>query len=328
MSVGPQKAWSVTAGSNASADANINWAENQLGPTVNNSARATMAAIKGAWNQISGGCTYGGSSNAYTMTSDPVAAIDTAYATGMIFMFKANHTNNGAATLNVDGVGAVAIKTSDGGDVASGDIVSNGLYMVAYNATGPRFDLIGTFASGSFQPLEATLTAFAAVSFSTTNQFLRATDADIFTAESASAHRTALGLGTLATASSINNSNWSGTALAVANGGTGSTSASDARTALGVTAANIGLGNVENKSSATIRGELTSGNVTTALTYTPYNATNPNNYITIASVSGSYQPIDAQLTALAASSTITGTFTLSASDPSGGSDGDIWFKYV
>ena len=34
-----------------------------------------------------------------------------------------------------------------------------------------------------------------------------------------------------------------------------------------VSAAQIGLGNVENKSSATIRGEITSGNVTTALGY-------------------------------------------------------------
>lgn len=36
-----------------------------------------------------------------------------------------------------------------------------------------------------------------------------------------------------------------------------------------ITAANIGLGNVENKSSSTIRGELTKSNVTTALGYTP-----------------------------------------------------------
>lgn len=42
---------------------------------------------------------------------------------------------------------------------------------------------------------------------------------------------------------------------------------------------NLGLGNVENKSSATIRSELTSGNVTTALGFTPYNATNPSGYI-------------------------------------------------
>ena len=36
-----------------------------------------------------------------------------------------------------------------------------------------------------------------------------------------------------------------------------------------ITAANIGLGNVENKSSATIRSEITKANVTTALGYTP-----------------------------------------------------------
>ena len=35
------------------------------------------------------------------------------------------------------------------------------------------------------------------------------------------------------------------------------------------TKSEVGLGNVENKSSATIRGEITKGNVTTALGYTP-----------------------------------------------------------
>lgn len=39
-----------------------------------------------------------------------------------------------------------------------------------------------------------------------------------------------------------------------------------------ITKANIGLNNVENKSSATIRGELTNSNVTTALGYTPLNS--------------------------------------------------------
>lgn len=57
--------------------------------------------------------------------------------------------------------------------------------------------------------------------------------------------------------------NVSGT-VAIAHGGTGATTASSARS-------NLGLGNVENKSSATIRGELTSTNVTTALGYTPEN---------------------------------------------------------
>lgn len=49
--------------------------------------------------------------------------------------------------------------------------------------------------------------------------------------------------------------------------------------AVTLTSSDVGLGNVENKSSATIRGELTSSNVTTALGFTPYNATNPSGYI-------------------------------------------------
>lgn len=40
-----------------------------------------------------------------------------------------------------------------------------------------------------------------------------------------------------------------------------------------VTKSQIGLGSVENKSSATIRGEITSSNVTSALGYTPLNST-------------------------------------------------------
>jgi hypothetical protein len=50
--------------------------------------------------------------------------------------------------------------------------------------------------------------------------------------------------------------------LPLERGGTGKTNAADARAALG-------LGNVENKSSASIRGELTKANVTSALGYTP-----------------------------------------------------------
>lgn len=41
---------------------------------------------------------------------------------------------------------------------------------------------------------------------------------------------------------------------------------------INITKANIGLGNVENKNSATIRREITSANVTTALGYTPINS--------------------------------------------------------
>ena len=75
-----------------------------------------------------------------------------------------------------------------------------------------------------------------------------------------------------------------------------------------LTNSDVGLGNVENKSSATIRGELTSANVTTALGFTPYNATNPNGYTantgTVTSVSG---------TGTASGLTLSGTVTSSGS---------------
>lgn len=70
---------------------------------------------------------------------------------------------------------------------------------------------------------------------------------------------------------------------------------------------NLGLGNVENKSSATIRGELSSANVTSALEFTPYSDANPTGFITSAALSpyltsataaSTYQPIGSYLTGI------------------------------
>lgn len=159
MAVGV-KSWSTTASSNANADANINWAENQLAPTLNNSARATLAAIAALYDQIGGGTTVGGSSNAYTITNAATGAWS-AYATGDLIMLIANHTNSGAATLNVDGLGTKAITKNGTTALASGDLQSGGAYLMTYDGT--RFVLVGEVSSGVYQTLDATLTALSAI---------------------------------------------------------------------------------------------------------------------------------------------------------------------
>lgn len=70
----------------------------------------------------------------------------------------------------------------------------------------------------------------------------------------------------------------------------------------------VGLGNVENKSSATIRSELTSGNVTTALGFTPENAANKNAVNGYAGLDANSKISAAQLPAIA----ITNTFVVAS----------------
>jgi microcystin-dependent protein len=125
--------WSITAADNATADPGVPWVENMLPGAVNNVARAEMAAVARLLKDLTGSITTGGSSNTYTATSN---SGHTAYANNILITAKANHTNTGAATLNLNTYGAKAIKVFTGGaeaDVAAGQIISGGRYQFAYD---------------------------------------------------------------------------------------------------------------------------------------------------------------------------------------------------
>ena len=73
-----------------------------------------------------------GSSNAYAVT----LPLDmTALLEGVPIAFKANHTNTGACTLNVNGLGAVAMVRGGSTALAAGNIRSGQIVTVAYDGT-------------------------------------------------------------------------------------------------------------------------------------------------------------------------------------------------
>lgn len=127
--------------------------------------------------------------------------------------------NGNLAQWNADG-DAVDSGVSSADVLQTSDIGSS---VQAFDATLQSLSALGT-ASGRFAYTTAVDTWAEAAITAAGRALLD--DAD------ASAQRTTLGLGSLATANTINNSDWSGADLAVANGGTGASTASDARTNL------------------------------------------------------------------------------------------------
>lgn len=132
--------WSTTALTNASVDADINFAEGQLPGTVNNSARGLMAGIAGWLLDTNGSTATTGSANAYAFTSNVAYA---ALATGLRLVVRANFTNTAAATFNLTPSGGAAfgakaikiIRVSGEGDPAANEIRANGHYILEYDAT-------------------------------------------------------------------------------------------------------------------------------------------------------------------------------------------------
>jgi hypothetical protein len=82
-----------------------------------------------------------GSGNAYVVTMPDTR---TSNQDGDGVRFFATHTNTGAATLDVDGIGPVAFTNWDGDAFVGGEVISGRLYEVRYDATNTRFILAAT----------------------------------------------------------------------------------------------------------------------------------------------------------------------------------------
>ncbi len=97
-----------------------------------------------------GGATYiTGVAGTDTITGSIVTPTLAAYAAGQAFRFVAAGTNTGAATLNINSLGAKAITKNGTTALAAGDIVAGAAYAITYDGT--RFQIspaVGAVALG------------------------------------------------------------------------------------------------------------------------------------------------------------------------------------
>ena len=152
--------WSKTANNNATADGTINWSEGQAPSTVNNSARAMMAAAAKYRDDIAGIGT-GGTSTAYTVTSNQVFD-SLANMNGKIVAFVPHVTSGaGPVTLNVDGLGAKALRSAPGVELAAGTLISGTPYVATYFNSTTEWILHSFYGSNPYNvPLGAGMPYF------------------------------------------------------------------------------------------------------------------------------------------------------------------------
>ncbi len=93
-----------------------------------------------------------GSANAYSVTASPPL---TALSEGACVAVKINVTNTAGSTINVNGLGAKAIKDSEGLDVPAGRLKAGSIYTLRYN--GVNFTLEDGYCSKLLGSLIASL---------------------------------------------------------------------------------------------------------------------------------------------------------------------------
>lgn len=99
--------------------------------TIDTMIQNTLGLLARFYADIGGTGTVGGSANALTLTT---ASTYQALATGIFVSFKATSANTAAATLNVDALGAKAIRRRGDSALQAGDIAANGIYLLRYDS--------------------------------------------------------------------------------------------------------------------------------------------------------------------------------------------------
>ena len=225
-----------------------------VGAATTRTQYATVAGIQDDTYNILGSVS---GTNTITCSASPAISAYVDKSNWIIVPFA---NNTGATTLNVNSVAARAVVRQDGTALVAGDLVAGVAAHVIYDLANTRWVLTNpnvfllntTSAAAGYQPLDADLTALAALS--TTGVVARTaantyvprtitgaagkitvTNGDgVAGAPALDIAATYVGQNTITTLGTITTGTWTGTDVAVADGGTGSSTASGARTNLGL----------------------------------------------------------------------------------------------
>lgn len=100
--------------------------------TIDTLFQNTLGLIARAYGDVGALGTVGGTADNITLAS--LSTYQT-LETGILLAFKAGGANTGAATLNLDSLGAKAIRRQGDSALEPGDILDDGIYSVVYDAT-------------------------------------------------------------------------------------------------------------------------------------------------------------------------------------------------
>lgn len=124
--------FNVLADNNNQAPPN-GFPEGQTPSSLNNGIRELMAALARHYETINGSVVTTGTDNAYEISVNQTIASITA---GLSFTFRTNRdSGDGAATLNVNSLGAINLTTAGSATLPSRALINGGVYTATYDGT-------------------------------------------------------------------------------------------------------------------------------------------------------------------------------------------------
>lgn len=146
--------WSQTASADATADSTINWAEGQSPSSVNDSARAMMAAIAKYRDDVAGAIVTSGTNTAYAVNTYQVFQ-SLSQLNGQVIAFTPHATNGATVTINVDGIGSKPLRSAPGVELPAGTLIQGTPYTAIFSSSDEAFYLHGLYGNPYSIPIGA-----------------------------------------------------------------------------------------------------------------------------------------------------------------------------